>query len=489
MTLPDIKMPGADYIAETARTGVSEYPAGEPKTVSCDLLPGLVNRHVFLDRLTHMMHAAGGEPRTLGVIVAELEQLRNVNDTLGREAGDEFLKEFATRLQETFGKSANLARIGGNRFAVAVCDLQGASLAFLIEKWIIDTQARPVVISGFELCTAFKVGIAFFPEDGGDAESLLHHAAAALLRAKDTVDTYLFHSPAMHARVVQRLYFESHLRKAVEENQFLLHYQPKVDLKTRRITGLEALMRWRNPEHGLVSPLDFIPVLEQTGLIVEVGRWVIEQVVADMRRWRAQGLYVPRVAVNISQVQVRQENFVATVLAALGGDAGENAGVDLEIAENLIMEDLQPSIEKLRQLRVVGMRIAMDDIGTGYSSLRQIARLPLDLLKIDRTFIALMDKKTESMAIVSTIINLAQALKIGVVAEGVETEEQAAVLASLGCDEAQGYLFGPPVPYDDIVALLARCGVASATGERAADHETATGGVHPRPDLRRVLQL
>lgn len=437
---------------------------------------GLADRHVFLDRLTHMMHAASGEHSTLGVIVVGLDRVPSVNDALGRSADDELVKEFASRLQQTFGASANIAHLGGDHFAVAVCNLQGANLALLIEKWIVDSQARPMIVEDVELRIAFKVGIAFFPEDGGDAVALFHNAEAALHRAKGTADTYVFHSPEMHARVVQRLYFESHLRKAVEEKQFLLHYQPKVDLKTRRITGLEALIRWRNPEHGLVSPLDFIPALEQTGLIVDVGRWVIEQVVADMRRWRAQGLDVPRVAVNVSPVQVRQKDFVATVLAALGEDDRRNAGVDLEIAESLIMEDLQSSIEKLRQLRAVGMRIFMDDIGTGYSSLRQIARLPLDLLKIDRTFIALMGKKTESMAVVSTIINLAQALKIGVVAEGVETEHQAAILASLGCDEAQGYLFGPPVPYDGVAALLPRCSAARTAGERAPAAMTKASG-------------
>ena len=240
------------------------------------------------------------------------------------------------------------------------------------------------------------------------------------------------------------------------QKEFVLHYQTKVDLGTRRVRGLEALIRWNDPEVGLVSPQDFVPLLEESGLIVEVGRWVFEQAVADTQRWRSLGLEVPRVAVNVSEVQVRQPNFVATVLGALQPALGHAAAIDVEITETMVAQNTGGNVQKLLRLREAGLRIFMDDFGTGYSGLSQIAQLPLDALKIDRAFVADMTISSEHMAIVSTIINLARALRICVVAEGVETEEQAARLYALGCDEAQGYLFGRPVPAEDIPQLLAR---------------------------------
>jgi EAL domain-containing protein (putative c-di-GMP-specific phosphodiesterase class I) len=284
---------------------------------------------------------------------------------------------------------------------------------------------------------------------------LFANAEAALKRAKDAADPYLFYSPEMNARVAQRLRLESRLRKAVTQNEFVLHYQTKVDLASREIRGLEALIRWNDPEFGLVPPMDFVPLLEESGQIVQVGRWVFEQAVADAQRWRSLGLEVPRVAVNVSEVQLRHPNFVATVLGALGlnGDAG---GIDVEITETMIAQNTGANVQKLRRLREAGLRIFMDDFGTGYSGLSQIAHLPLDALKIDRAFVAGMTISTEHMAIVSAIINLAKALRIYVVAEGVETEEQASRLYALGCDEAQGYLFDRPQPAEDIAKLLQR---------------------------------
>ena len=234
-----------------------------------------------------------------------------------------------------------------------------------------------------------------------------------------------------------------------------MFYQPKVDITTHQIRGLEALIRWPDPELGMVSPMEFVPLLEESGMIVEVGRWVIEQAVADVARWLAQGLVVPRVAVNVSEVQLRQPNFVATVLNTLGARQDHASGIDIEITESMLAENAAANVQKLLQLREAGVCIFMDDFGTGYSGLSQVAHLPLDALKIDRAFIAGMSKATEHMAIVSAIINLARALGIKVVAEGVETEEQVERLRSLGCDEAQGYLFGRPCPADEIAKRLA----------------------------------
>jgi diguanylate cyclase (GGDEF)-like protein/PAS domain S-box-containing protein len=434
-----------DYIGkEEQLTYVSYY----------DTLTGLANRQLFFDRLAQAMHVARAERQELAVMIIDLQRFKRVNDTLGRYAGDQVLKELANRLKRTTTESATPARIGGDRFAVVVPNLQGPAMARWIDDLIVDSFAEPLVIDDIELRTTVKIGIALYPADAETAETLFVNAEAALKRAKDAADPYVFYSPEMNARVAQRLHLESRLRKAVNQNQFVLHYQTKVDLATRRIQGLEALIRWHDPENGLVSPMDFVPILEESGLIVEVGRWVIEQAVADTQAWRDLDLDVPRVAVNVSEVQLRQPNFVATVLTALGSPQECGAGIDLEITETMVAQNAGTNVQKLSQLREAGVRVFMDDFGTGYSGLSRIAHLPLDALKIDRAFIAGMTMSAEAMAIVSAIVNLTKALGIFVVAEGVETEEQASRLHAMGCDEAQGYLFSRPLPAYEVAKLL-----------------------------------
>jgi diguanylate cyclase (GGDEF)-like protein/PAS domain S-box-containing protein len=435
-----------DYIGKEEKlTYVSYY----------DALTGLPNRQLFFDRLAQALHSARTERRQLAVMIIDLQRFKRINDTLGRHAGDQALKELASRLKRTISESATPARIGGDRFAVVLPNLAGTSMARWIDHWIVDPFAEPLIIDEIELRMTVKIGIAVYPADADAAESLFLNAEAALFRAKDAAEPYLFYSPEMNERVAQRLHLESRLRKAVAQKEFVLHYQTKVDLATRRIRGLEALIRWNDPEYGLISPLDFVPLLEESGLIVEVGRWVFEQAVADTQRWKALGLEVPRVAVNVSEAQLRHPNFVATVLGALGPSHIHANQIDVEITETMIAQNTGANVQKLLRLREAGVRIFMDDFGTGYSGLSQIAQLPLDALKIDRAFIAGMTISTEHMAIVSTVINLAKALRIYVVAEGVETEEQASRLYSLGCNEAQGYLFSRPQPAEDIAKMLA----------------------------------
>ena len=434
-----------DYIGkEEQLTYVSYY----------DTLTGLPNRQLFFDRLAQAIQVARAERRELAVIIIDLQRFRRVNDTLGRHAGDRVLKELAGRLQRTTTESALPARLGADRFARVVPNLPGQAMARWIEDWIVDSFAEPIVIDDIELRTTAKIGIALYPTDAQTAETLFLNAEAALKRAKEAADVFLFYSPEMNARLAHRLHLESRLRKAVHQKQFVLHYQPKVDLSTRRIRGLEALIRWNDPEQGLVPPMDFVPLLEETGLIVEVGRWVIEQAVADMATWRSQNLDVPRVAVNVSEVQLQQPTFVATVLSALGPAQPYGAGIDMEITETMIARNTGSNVQKLLQLRQAGVQVFLDDFGTGYSGLSQIAHLPLDALKIDRAFIANMTQSMEAMAIVSAIVNLAKALGIFVVAEGVETEEQASRLYVLGCDEAQGYLFSRPMSAEAVAKLL-----------------------------------
>lgn len=418
-----------------------------------DALTGLANSQLFFDRQAQLLDKARSESLRLAVVVMDVQKFRNINNTLGRSAADEVLRVCARHLKQTIPDemSYTLARLSGDRFAVTVLEPGGGEFATRAQQWMPQLQLDPIVVDGIELHIAFKVGVAIFPGDGDNADVLFKNAEAALQRAKETTQMCVFYSSEMNARVAERLRFETRLHRAVEQNQFELYYQPKIDLKTREILGLEALIRWNDPDHGQISPLQFIPLLEQSGFIVDVGRWIFRQAMTDIRRWQAAGLVAPRVAVNVSQVQLRQPDFVELVFAAIDYKPGQPILCDLEITESLVMEDGEAGIEKLRRLREAGMRIFMDDFGTGYSSLSQVTALPLDALKIDRSFISNM---TRDMALVSTIISLAHALKVDVVAEGVETEEQAAVLLGLNCGQAQGYLFSKPIPAHNIAALL-----------------------------------
>lgn len=434
-----------DYIGKEERLSYVSY---------YDSLTGLANRALFFDRLAQSLHQARAERRELALMIIDLQRFKTVNDTLGRSAGDQVLKKLALRLKRAIAESTTAARIGGDSFAVVVPNLPGPAMARWIDDWIVDAFAEPLIVDEVELRTSVKIGIALYPADAEAAETLFVNAELALKRAKSAPAPYLFYSPEMNARVAHRLGLESRLRKAVVEKQFVLHYQTKVDLGRRDIQGLEALIRWHDPEQGLVSPVDFVPLLEESGLIVEVGRWVLEQAIADREVWRRMGLRVPRVAVNVSEVQLRQPNFVATVLGELRTARTSEDGIDIEITETMIALDAGTNVQKLLQLREAGVQMFMDDFGTGYSGLSQIAHLPLDALKIDRAFVADMVKSPQHQAIVAAIINIAKALGIFVVAEGVETEDQAVKLHALGCDEAQGYLFSRPLPAHEVAKLL-----------------------------------
>jgi len=325
--------------------------------------------------------------------------------------------------------------------------------ARILEEWNRGAFGSSYRIAEHELRASAKFGIAMFPGDGTDADSLLKKAEAALMRAKATGERYLFYNQQMTERVAGRLTLENKLRRALERNEFILHYQPKVDVVTRRIVGVEALMRWQSSDLGLVPPANFIPLLEETGMIVEVGAWALRQASLAHEQWREKGLVAPRVAVNVSGIQLQRRDFVDVVKEALR--AGSTApGVDIEITESVIMGDIAATVEKLRAIRDFGLNIAIDDFGTGYSSLGYLAKLPVHSLKIDRSFIVSMVEDPDTMTLVSTIISLAHSLEHKVVAEGVETEEQANILRLLRCDELQGYLISRPLPLEQLTPLL-----------------------------------
>jgi diguanylate cyclase (GGDEF)-like protein/PAS domain S-box-containing protein len=422
-----------------------------------DPLTGLPNRAVLGDRLSQMMSATHRDKRMAYVVFFDVERFRQINDTLGRSAGDEFLMAVAERLRVAIRAEDTLARVGGDIFAIAAGGVASAAdVRHLMSGTLAKAFADPVVVSGQELRVTLKAGVAVFPGDGDSAELLCRNAEAALKKAKELGERFVFYTPEINARVAESLALENRLRSAVEAEQFVLHYQPKVDTKTRALVGLEALLRWNDPEHGLVPPGKFIPLMEETGIILEAGRWALKQAIADVQAWRAKGFDVPRVAVNVSQIQLRQKNFVQTVLTAIEGFGDASCLLDLEITESMVMQNLEPTIRALQTLRGVGVETSLDDFGTGYSSLAYVARLPVAALKIDRSFVIEMVSSKYARTIVEVVISLAHSLELKVIAEGVDAEEQASLLAKLGCDQMQGYLISKPVPAEQIEAMLAK---------------------------------
>ncbi len=427
-----------------------------------DQLTGLPNRTLFNDRLEQRVSAARRDGKTFAVVTLDLERFRNINETLGRQGGDDVIRQVGQRLKNALEGTDILAHIGGDHFTIATRRGENnGDVAHILEQILRGAFGQPFQATGTELRVAARAGVAVYPEDGADCEVLLRNSEAALNKAKVSGERYLFYQAKMNAAVAQNLLLENKLRQALEKEQFVLHYQPKVDLAKGTLIGLEALIRWNDPETGLVPPMRFIPLLEETGMILDVGRWAILKALEDYRNWHARGLKPPRIAVNVSPIQLRQKNFVNVVRDAIGESAAGSHGLELEITESLIMEDIEGSIEKLRAVRDMGVTIAIDDFGTGYSSLGYLAKLPVNALKIDRSFIITMAKSADSMTIVSTIISMAHSLNLKVIAEGVDSEDQRSLLKLLKCDEMQGYLFSRPVTAAEVEAKF--LGSAAAT--------------------------
>lgn len=414
-----------------------------------DPLTGLANRTHLIDRLEQAIRGARHNGHRLALLCGDIKDFRHINATWGRQAGDNILREVGRRLKKLSPEPENVARIGADYFAGIVSDFGAAAdLASLMQRALSGLLGEPYHVGDSLVPVLIRVGITVFPDDGGDAETLFRNAEAAHRRVKQTDQRYLFYEPDMNARVARTLLLESRLRAAEERQQFRLHYQPVVSAaRSGDIVGLEALLRWQGPDGGLASPDGFVPTLESTGLIVSVGYWVIRQALTQQKAWRDGGFDPPRIAVNISAVQLQQEDFVERVLDILSKQPGM---IDFEITETVLMNNVESNIGKLQRLRDMGIGIAVDDFGIGYSSLSYLTQLPVSTVKIDRAFVDKMTTDAQSMAVVSAIISLSRALRLKVVAEGVETEEQARFLRLLGCDELQGYLFGRPVGPEEI---------------------------------------
>jgi diguanylate cyclase (GGDEF)-like protein/PAS domain S-box-containing protein len=430
-----------------------------------DVLTGLANRSLFLERTEQYIRSAGAGRRKLALFLIDLERFKNINDSLGRPAGDALLCQVAQWMIGHVGDANLVARVGPDHFGVVLPDIQRVEgVGRALDRTLQAFLGHAFIVAESVLRISVKVGVALYPEDGTDADTLFKNAESALKGAKSTGARYLCYAEEMTASMAGRLSLENRLRQALERGEFVLHYQPKVNLASGVMTGAEALLRWNDPLTGLVPPNRFIPILEETGLIHEVGQWALQEAVADYRRWRETGLNAVRISVNVSPQQLRNHGFVSEIQRALGADATAASGLELEITESVIMEDVRFSIASLRAIRALGVGIAIDDFGTGFSSLSYLARLPVHTLKIDRSFVIDMTLSSDGLALVSAIINLAHSLKLNVVAEGVETEEQSRLLRLLNCDEMQGFLFSRPLPRESFERkyLTGKAGALSA---------------------------
>lgn len=418
-----------------------------------DALTGLPNRALFYGRLAGDLAAAGIEGKQVGLAVLDVSRFSVLNNTLGELAGDEVLCAVAERLRG-FAAENRLARMGGDRFLLSfpLLDDLAEMTDFLAEDGV-TLFAKPLSVGERELRLMVRAGCAVYPNDGRDVETLVQSAEAALMSAKARGDVHRFYAPEINVRLTKQVDLEARLLRAIDEEQFVLHYQPKVELATRRIAGFEALLRWNDPERGLIRPGEFVPFLEKIGLIVSVGRWALGESVRQYEEWRAEGLRPAPISVNVSAVQLRQERFVDDVRAAVERFS-EECALELEVVESILMENFDDAAAKLQAIRALGVRLALDDFGTGYSSLSYLHRLPLNALKIDQSFVAGMGGDANKTSIVSTIISLARGLRLDVIAEGVETEEQSRLLRLLRCDQIQGYIFGPPEPAEAAARLL-----------------------------------
>ena len=420
-----------------------------------DTVTQLPNRALFEDRLTQAVLVAKATNQSLGVLFISVDQFKKVNDSLGHGPGDILLREFAERLKSCISRSDTVARFGNDEFALLRTQIDGT-------KDVIETIASlsqvlkfSFDLPGHELFATASVGVSLFPLDGEDCQTLLKNAGAALYKAKRSGGAnYQFYTADMHELAAKRLALESNLRRAIQNEELLLHYQPRVSVDSLAITGVEALVRWQHPTLGLIPPAEFIPLAEDTGLIVPIGEWVLRTACLQGRRWRDQGFAPIQIAVNISARQFHDQDLSQTVIRIVEETGLSPKYLELELTESSIMQDEEFAAEMLNRLKSMGINISIDDFGTGFSSLASLKRLPIDALKIDQSFVREATSDPDDAALVMAIITLAHNLRLKVIAEGVETEDQLRFLQLLRCDEIQGYFFSKPLPADTLATIF-----------------------------------
>lgn len=421
-----------------------------------DTLTSLPNRTLFEDRLTQAVALAQRADKKVAVLFIALDQLKKVNDTLGHLAGDQLMQQIAARLRGCVTNSDTVARFGGDQFVVMLPEIERTKDAVDVVALIQETLNPSFRLGSQELFATASVGISFFPEDGQETSSLVKNAGAALYRAKKSGgNEYRFYTADMHVKASKRFELETSLRHAIDNHEFLLHYQPRVAIDSLQIVGVEALVRWQHPELGLVPPLDFIPLAEETGLILPIGEWVLREACRQNREWQNKGFPRMRIGVNISARQFQQQHLAETVMLILEEAELGPEFLELELTESSIMSNAEATIVVLTKLQTKGVSISVDDFGTGFSSLSYLKRLPIDSLKVDQSFVRELATDPDDAALVMAIVSLAHTLRLRVVAEGVETQEQLRFLRLLRCDEIQGYLISKPLPVEGIEQLLA----------------------------------
>jgi diguanylate cyclase (GGDEF)-like protein/PAS domain S-box-containing protein len=423
-----------------------------------DDLTGLPNRSLFNDRLSQAVIEARRQGRCVGVMLLDVDNFKMVNDTMGHEAGDELLRNIGKRLSVCVRESDTVARFGGDEFGLVLADMADPRDALKVAQKMLDAFAPAFFVGGRELFIGPSIGITMYPTDSDDLDTLVKNADSAMYHAKaQGRNNFQFYSAALTERAQSRFLVETSLRRALERREFLLHYQPKVSLATRKITGVEALIRWQNPELGMVPPGDFIVVAEESGLILPIGEWVLRSACEQVKRWHDQGLTPVKLSVNLSSKQFRRgplKDTLARVLAETGFDPH---CLEFEITESVLMDGSAEVSAVLAELKDMGISISVDDFGTGYSSLSYLKRFPIDTLKIDRSFVRDIPGDQDDAAIVRAIIAMSRSLRMKVIAEGVETEEQSQFLRAEGCDEIQGYFCGRPVPPEEFQQMLLDC--------------------------------
>ena len=444
-----------------------------------DSLTGLAKRALFCERLGRLLVRGAERLPRLAVNVFDIDHLSVINDRYGRHVGDRLLQCIAERLKAHWTDTERLAHLGGGTFVnVTALGQRTEHELHDLHQDVIWLLAAPFLFEGREIPITVKCGIACYPENGREANELVQNAEAALKEAKTSGERYLHHRLEMNSALAERVRLEHRLRTALQDREFELHYQPKIRLQTGRIEGVEALLRWRDPDKGLVAPGAILPILESAGLMPAITTWALGQAAADSREWRRAGLPPVRIAVNISPPELRRRGFVQEVLAAIGSlDDDYRWGIDLEVTEGALFGDSSSCVHALRLLRMSGMQVALDDFGTGYSSLGRLSELPIDSLKIDRAFTSRLPADRKTCTLVKTLIELAHAFEMTTVAEGVETAGQLEFLQRCGCDESQGYLHSRPIPKAELEHLLVRF-----NGDTAEDQKPAPMAV---PSVKR----